>query len=94
MSGFGRRRNGSPLARRGEALFYLAPDRSLFAVRIKSGPSFERGSPQTLLRTKALLNAEPSYGLTADGQRFLIRTTRDETVSLTVIQNWMGALKR
>lgn len=78
----------------GKELFYLAPDRSLMAVPVKSGKTFERGSPQTLFRTQALLNAEPSYAVTPDGQRFLVRTTRDQAASATVVLNWMAELKQ
>ena len=69
----------------------------MMAVPVESGMKLfrRRGTPTPLFQTS--LNpggGNREYDVTADGQRILIRTTRDQSAPVTVIQNWMTALKQ
>jgi serine/threonine protein kinase/Tol biopolymer transport system component len=81
--------------RDGKELFYLAPDRRLMAVAVKTGETFEADSPRALFRTE--LNAaalRQSYAVSLDGQRFLLNVS-DQAGSppMTVVLNWPALLK-
>jgi eukaryotic-like serine/threonine-protein kinase len=80
--------------RDGKELFYLAPDRKLMAVPVKSGTTFEVDSPRPLFQTTLdPTTFRQSYAVSADGNRFLLNTPV-ETVSqpLTVVLNWPALL--
>ena len=80
----------------GKELFYLARDRKLIAVAVKTGPTFEVSAPHALFGTS--LNADAlrqTYSVSSDGQRFLLNTPLDTASSpLTVVLNWPGLLKK
>jgi eukaryotic-like serine/threonine-protein kinase len=81
----------------GKELFYIAFDRKLMAVDVKLGATFEAGVPKTLFGTRVLtLTSERTYAVTADGQRFLINSTLEETSAtpISVVVNWTADLKR
>ncbi len=84
--------------RDGRELFYIAPDRKLMAVGVRPGAVFEAGVPQTLFGTRVLTLTEfrNHYAVTADGQRFLICSTDEETSAppISVVVNWPTVLKR
>jgi len=87
--------------RDGKELFYLAPDRRLMAVPVRSGSSFQFGVPVPLFKTKTVGGASynsgysAQYDVTPDGQRFLLNTEADATATpLTVVLNWTAALKK
>ena len=86
----------SPQWRRdGKELFYLAADKKLMSVIIKSGAeTFEAGAPTALFKIDSIL--EGDYDVTADGQRFLINSSLAGARSLpfTVVLNWTTQLKR
>jgi Tol biopolymer transport system component len=87
--------------RDGKELFFLATDRKLMAVDVKTDPlAFETGGPKALFETR-LGNVEGSnpwsqYAVTADGRRFLVnRLATEPTASpITVILNWPAAEKK
>ena len=84
--------------RDGKELFYYALDGKLIAVEVKTGASFEMGSPHALFEFSSgnqVAYIAP-YTVTADGQRFLINTLVDESggAPLTVVINWQAGLKR
>ena len=62
-------------------------DRSLYAVQVKPGASFEASAPYRLFDRAATFPYEPS----ADGQRFLISEGAPdaEPASVIVVTNWM-----
>jgi hypothetical protein len=68
------------------------------AVDVKLGATFEASVPKTLFCTRVLLSltSERHYAVTADGQRFLINSTIEETSAtpISVVVNWTAALKR
>jgi len=79
--------------RDGKELFYLAANGKLMAVEVKADASaFEFGVPKPLFET----HTTDRYAVTADGQRFLINTTLEESTSapITVILNWTAEAKR
>ena len=83
--------------RDGNELFYVAGG-NLMVVEIQRGPTCGAGVPRILfaLGSDALApgGTPHRYGVTADGQRFLISRTTKEAVPtpLTVILNWTAGL--
>ena len=67
------------------------------AVDVKLGNSFEAGAPKTLFETRVLVltTFRNHYAVTADGQRFLINTDREEAsvTPISVVVNWTGDLR-
>jgi len=83
-------------ARDGKELFYIAVDGKLMAVDVKLGATFEAGVPKTLFGTRvlSLTDFRNHYAVTADGQRFLINSTIEETTApISVVVNWTANLK-
>ena len=85
-----------PVWRRdGKEIFYLAYDRNLMAVAVKSDTAFDAGTPSRMFRTRVSLPTwaitRNQYAVSADGQRFLIRGVA--SLPLTVVTNWTAALK-
>jgi hypothetical protein len=68
------------------------------AVDVKLGATFEASVPKPLFGTCVISWAEfrNSYVVTADGQRFLINSTLEETSTtpINVVVNWTADLKR
>jgi hypothetical protein len=82
--------------RDGKELFYLAPDRKLMAVAVKTGAIFEAESPRALFQTALNVSAfRQSYGVSADGQRFLLNASVESgSPPITVVLNWAALLKK
>ena len=85
----------------GRELFFVAPDQTLMAADIKSSrTSIDVAPPRALfpVRTKwiEIQAAARHYGVTADGQRFLVANATDEAQSaaITVILNWTAAFNK
>ena len=81
----------------GKELFYIAPDRTLIAVDVNAGATFETGAPKPLFGTQVnAYNAPNRYVVAPDGQRFLINSAAGEVnqTPITVVLNWTSALKR
>ena len=79
--------------RDGKELFYLAANGTLMAAEVKASTSgLEFSAPKPLFDT----HTTDRYAVTADGQRFLISTPIEESVSapITVILNWTAGLKQ
>ena len=68
------------------------------AVDVKLGATFEASVPKPLFSTRVISLTEfrNQYVVTADGQRFLINSTLEETSStpINVVVNWTADLKR
>jgi hypothetical protein len=60
--------------RDGRELFFLAPDGRLMSVEVEQNPALRFGPPKPLFQTRLMELPGPSrrYGVTADGQRFLM----------------------
>jgi Tol biopolymer transport system component len=82
----------------GGEILYIAADRSIVAVPVNAGESFEPGTPQPLFR------AELAEGLftggrwqpTGDGQRFLLLMPSGGTAgtTFTVVSNWPAEFRK
>ncbi len=84
----------------GKEIFYLAADRKLMAVPVKSGPHFEAGPPATLFQTAITSELGPyisfSYAVTGDGKRFLLLDPvgDESSPAMSVVLNWTAGLAR
>jgi len=81
----------------GKELFYVAPDKTLMSVEIKTGSTVEIGSPKPLFLTRVRSYEAPNrYVVTPDGQRFLINAPAGEATAppINVIVNWASNLKK
>ena len=82
----------------GRELFYIASDRTLMAVEVKLGDTFEASVPKPLFGTRvvSLTEFRNHYVVTRDGERFLINSTLEETTAtpINVIVNWTADLNR
>jgi len=80
----------------GKELFYRAPNNKLMAAEINGqGATFEVGAVRPLFEIRR--GGQGSvYGVTADGQRFLVNTAVEQKSSapITLVQNWTAGLKR
>lgn len=91
-------------ARRGTELFYLTADGVLRAVSVHAeGPAFSAGTPRPLFSTRAMLEDHNggtlhyTYDVSADGMRFVVNervTPANQSAPLTIVLNWMAALKK
>jgi eukaryotic-like serine/threonine-protein kinase len=80
-------------------LFYLAPDKKLIAVAVRTGPSFAPGEAHALIDTRITSwessnNQGTQYAVSADGQRFLVNTPSDVIQPITLAVNWSAALSK
>jgi Tol biopolymer transport system component/tRNA A-37 threonylcarbamoyl transferase component Bud32 len=78
----------------GKELFFLN-DQGLMAVPIDIATGFHAGAPRLLFQVALLgrgANAGRQYGVTRDGQRFLMNVPQQESKpqALTVTTNWLG----
>jgi eukaryotic-like serine/threonine-protein kinase len=81
----------------GKELFYVAPDKTLMSVEIKTGSTVEMSAPKPLFITKVRNYTAPNrYVVTPDGQRFLINVPAGDgaVAPITVVVNWTSALKK
>ena len=89
---------GQPQWRRdGRELFYLALDGKLMSVQVRGGSEIETGLPQELFQAQlASGDVDPGYqqyGLTGDGQRFLMPEVKDSRPDpINLVFNWPAAL--
>jgi Tol biopolymer transport system component len=85
--------------RDGKELFYLSGGK-LMAVPVKTGTSFEAGPSVSLFQMHARQRISVmdafSYGVSADGQKFLINSTVEEggSAPLSVILNWASEMEK
>jgi Tol biopolymer transport system component len=80
----------------GKELFYLGGiARTMMAVEVKAGATFQAGNPQPLFETR-VPSPTVRYAVTRDGQRFLVPASITETgpTPVTVVINWMAGIKR
>ncbi len=78
----------------GKEIFYLAPDRRLMAVEVKTGANLEAGVAKPLFDSRFPGTPEfgRNYGVASNGQRFLLRVPAEESAPapITVVVNWAG----
>jgi hypothetical protein len=86
--------------RDGKELYYIAADRKLMAVEVKTTPRFEHGVPKPLFDSHTLSPGgtlgDIEWAPAPDGKRFLFITRGQESASvpITVVVNWQAALNR
>ena len=75
-------------------IFYIGLDNMLMAVAVTTGETVEPAVPRPLFSTRPV--GVVRYDVTADGQRFLVATPTDESVSapVTVVFNWIEEINR
>jgi Tol biopolymer transport system component len=85
----------------GRELFYVAPDRKLMSVDIKTAAqTFDWGAPQRLIDSRSDVvgnSTQWGYVPSADGKRFLISAAPgaiDQAPPLTVVVNWLSGVKK
>ncbi len=80
----------------GKTLFYLAPDGRVVSVDVSVDGAFTTGIPQPLFQAGMVQDFRSGFGVTADGQRFLIPTALSQTSSrfATVVVNWANEIRR
>jgi Tol biopolymer transport system component len=81
--------------RDGKELFYLAPDKKLMAVDVRTGPAFEAGTPRPLFEARVFdVSLWSLYDVSADGRQFLVTAVSQDGDSLriAVVVNWIKAL--
>jgi len=84
----------------GKELFYLAPDRRLMAVPVKTTPALELGTPVALFVTSPQPPLSAlyffSYDVSSDGQKFLINTRipTQNSAPLSVMLNWPAEIEK
>jgi Tol biopolymer transport system component len=86
--------------RDGKELFFVAADGRLMAVplaRPSNGQAPNVGTPVALFAARLTLKGAPKhqYAVAADGQRFLMVVSADETIAspITIVQNWLAGLQ-
>jgi Tol biopolymer transport system component len=79
-----------------ETYYYNQGSSKMMAVPIRPGGSFSPGAPAPLFDIDLLASGGFSYDVTADGSRFLVNRTVNETVEsrVTVLTNVLPALMR
>ena len=75
----------------GRELFYRNGDR-MMAVAVETEPGFSAGVPRLLFEGRYILDSHPRYGVSPDGQRFLLSRIEGET-QIKVVPNWFEELK-
>jgi dipeptidyl aminopeptidase/acylaminoacyl peptidase len=82
--------------RNGKELFYVALDRKLMAVPVKTGAAFEAGAPRALFETNLPTTPQRQvYSVAPDGQRFLLDAPVEAaSAPIILVQNWTAGLKK
>jgi len=85
-------------ARDGKELFYVAADRKLTAVAIRTDTAVQPGAATALFDTHLLdpfPYGLPQYDVAPDGKRFLLLVAKEAAaVPMTVVLNWTAALRK
>lgn len=92
--------NGGSVARwrrDGKELFFLDPADNLTAVDVNPASNpIQIGGSHPLFRAPGVQNTLGPYSVTADGKKFLVNSgdVKEENQPLTLVQNWLEALKK
>ena len=78
----------------GTELFYVQAQ-TLMAVEVTTKPTFSAGSARELFQAQFRSGKGPTYGVSADGQRFVLAARVGEEVPpvIRVVQNWFAEFK-
>ncbi len=77
-------------------LFYLALDRKLMAVTVKTASTLQAETPRALFQTTLnLTDFRQTYAVSADGQRYLLNVpVESASPPMTIVLNWPVLLKK
>jgi serine/threonine protein kinase len=75
----------------GKEIFFLAPDSTMMAAQIDTTTGFSAGVPERLFATSLQAGGNPPYGVTKDGQRFLMPIPAPPA-PIVVLLNWPARL--
>jgi serine/threonine protein kinase len=80
--------------RDGRELFYLKGGK-LTSVPIRTGTTFEKGTPVELFQVSSRRTNIPQYDVFPDGRSFIVNTvvTEKAATPLTLVQNWTSQVK-
>jgi eukaryotic-like serine/threonine-protein kinase len=82
----------------GREIYYMGPDGRLMAAAVTAqGGTLEVGQVRPLFSPTGVMQGNiPVYDVSADGQRFLLRSFPEEKSGepLTLVQNWAASLKK
>jgi Tol biopolymer transport system component len=82
----------------GHEMYYLSPDQQMMSVPIRTVPTFDPGTPQSLFTARVLFPGirRAHYAVTADGQTFILFTpTANRSLpTTTVVVNWTAEIAR
>jgi serine/threonine protein kinase len=82
----------------GKEMFYLSPDQQMMAVPVRTVPTFDPGTPQSLFSARVLFPGlqRCHYAVTSDDQTFILFTpTANRTLpTTTVVVNWTAEIAR
>ncbi len=62
------------------------------AVAVETEPGFSAGVPRLLFEGRYILDTHPRYGVSPDGQRFLL-SKLERSARIQVVPNWFEELK-
>ena len=78
----------------GKELFYLSADDHIVSVPVKTGASFEAGTPKPLFHVNVVSGQLPyvrrKYSVTPDGERFLVNLRQEDRSQTILLQNWLA----
>jgi serine/threonine protein kinase/WD40 repeat protein len=79
----------------GRELLYLTNDGKMMSVAVDTTTgAFRAEAPRLLFQAPVAVQPGYQYGVTRDGQRFLINTTVAAPVPVTVVSDWTAGLKK
>jgi serine/threonine protein kinase len=78
----------------GRELYYLAPDQSVMAVEITSGPVFQVGAAKRLFTKPE--GVVSGFNVSSDGKKFMIPVQAGDSLPppFTILFNWQAGLKQ
>jgi Tol biopolymer transport system component len=80
--------------RDGKELYYIAPDGKMMAVDISTTGGFRAGVPHPLFVTRLSPVSGFQYDVSRDGRFLLNNRFGDSSEPITVVTNWIAALKQ
>ena len=83
--------------RDGKELFFLDGSDEIAAVDVStSGGAVQLGTPHALFRAPGIQRDFGPYDVTADGKKFIVNSgnLKEGTEPMTLVQNWLGELKK
>lgn len=81
----------------GKQLLYITQAGNVMAVDVIADKTFEAGVPRRLFESGFTGSPINSYGVTADGKRFLFplqQASKSAPAPFTVLLNWQAGLKK